>query len=236
MKSLNIFAVTLAIFLASFSPTAHARLTSEERQLVLESSPSTPDYCSACLRKAMTNHFPHACDKDMQDPIVLASQPSQVTPEIVRCLCIAFIDPMWMKQDCLVECEFTKSEDSMKLIPKVHDFPGCNQWVDVKTMIELNIPGYPRRSLNHKPTVYEYSEEELGISGTDVKERVEEIQVLEEEDGDGLAPLYDEENEYLLGGDSDNKANYALYDKKDVDNESSALHNDSARIRFRNEL
>jgi hypothetical protein len=197
MRPFHILIIVSTILLATFSSTTYARLSPEERHLVLESSPSTPDYCSACLRKAMTNHFPHACYKDMPDPIVLASRPSQITPEIIRCLCIAFIDPIWMKQDCLVECEFTKSEGSMKLIPKVQDFPGCNQWVDVKSMMEQDLPGYPKRSAGYIPVVYEYSEEELGISGLGqgAKEKVEQIQVLEEEDGDGLGAQYDEDDE-----------------------------------------
>ncbi|KAF8932423.1 hypothetical protein EDD21DRAFT_371448 [Dissophora ornata] len=181
---LSIIITTLSILSNLFSVSA--RLTVEEQDALLQSSAQgSPDFCSACLRKAMTNHFPHACSKDMPDPISLASQDGQIKPEIIRCLCVSFIDPMWMKQDCLSECEFVKHEAAMEMIPKVKDFPGCDNWVDLETFTELDVPGYTKRDPEHRPVVYDNEEEEASVPKSledIIKEKLEQLHVLEDED------------------------------------------------------
>ncbi|KAF9567087.1 hypothetical protein EC968_003493 [Mortierella alpina] len=150
MKSILLIVLTLAIVLLS---KTEARLTVQERLALLQES-DKPDYCSACLRKGMSNHFPHACPKGMPDPIDMASKSSEVPPELVRCICLSFMNPSWMTADCTAECEFTKSKESMAMIPKIQDFPGCEAWVDLKTITELDVEGWPKRDPNHTPEVY----------------------------------------------------------------------------------
>ncbi|KAF9287042.1 hypothetical protein BGZ68_002310 [Mortierella alpina] len=176
MKSLSILILTLAAGLLS---ATEARLTVKERLTLLQGS-DKPDYCAACLRKGMTNHFPHACLKDMPDPIEVASQAVEVPPNIVRCVCLAFMNPSWMTADCAVECEFAKSKESMAMIPKIQDFPGCDAWVDLKSITELEVEGWPKRDPNYIPEVYPEDGSDILASLQDVlKHQQEELDSLE---------------------------------------------------------
>ncbi|KAG0209987.1 hypothetical protein BGX28_009766 [Mortierella sp. GBA30] len=167
--------VLAAIF---FSGTS-ARLTTKER-LDLASESENPDYCSACLRKGMTNHFPHACLKDMPDPIKVATE-SNVGPDIARCICLAFMDVSWMTADCSTECEFAKYKEAMQMIPKIDAFPGCDAWVDLKTITELDVEGWPKRDPNYKPEVYSNEGAETAASLNDVlKDQQDELDALDD--------------------------------------------------------
>ncbi|CAO3570300.1 unnamed protein product [Mortierella alpina] len=176
MKSISLLILTLAAGLLSVT---ESRLTVKERLSLLKES-NNPDYCSACLRKGMSNHFPHACLKDMPDPIEMASTSSEVSPDIVRCICLSFMDPSWMTADCSVECEFAKRKDSMAMIPKIQDFPGCEAWVDLKTITELEVEGWAKRDPNYTPEVYPEDGSDVLSSLQDVlKHQQEELDSLE---------------------------------------------------------
>ncbi|KAF9953663.1 hypothetical protein BGZ72_005241 [Mortierella alpina] len=175
MKSVSLLILTLTVGLLS---ATEARLTVKERLDLLKES-RTPDYCSACLRKGMTNHFPHACLKDMPDPIEVASKSSDVPPELVRCICLSFMNPSWMTADCADECAFAKSKESMAMIPKIQDFPGCDAWVDLKTITELDVEGWPKRDPNYTPEVYPED-------GSDILSSLQEVLKHQQEELDAL--------------------------------------------------
>ncbi|KAF9983782.1 hypothetical protein BGZ75_004745 [Mortierella antarctica] len=188
----------LILALAGLLSATEARLTVKERLALLKES-DKPDYCSACLRKGMNNHFPHACLKEMPDPIEVASKSSDVPPDLVRCICLAFMNPSWMTADCAVECEFAKSKESMAMIPKIQDFPGCEAWVDLKTITELEVEGWPKRDPNYTPEVYPEDGSDLLSSLQDeLKHQQEELDSFEldevEMDGKGDEEVVDKKN------------------------------------------
>ncbi|KAF9105078.1 IMP 5'-nucleotidase [Mortierella sp. AM989] len=201
-QSLRVIVILGTLFIS----IAKAHLTSEERYAVFQVSPKNPDYCSACLRKAMTNHFPHACHHNMPDPIAFASTPGQVQPEIIRCICVAFINPGWMRSDCRVECEFARYDEAMAMIPKVNDFPGCERWIDMKTITELDLPKFPKRNPDYRPVVYDYEDDEevesahWSFRDDFVVEKLTEEEILEDED-DGDCDL-DEDDEAVIANTS----------------------------------
>ncbi|KAG0318886.1 hypothetical protein BGZ99_005378 [Dissophora globulifera] len=194
MKPSSSFTLFSALVcLSTLSQTA-ARLTPQERATLSQSVSNNGgelDYCSACLKKGMTNHFPHACSQDMPDPIALAAQTAKIQPEVVRCLCASFINASWMTLDCRDECEFAKYPEAMTMIPKVKDFPGCDRWVNLETLEELEVEGYAKRDPNYQPEVYAYEDDEMvdnpelrALTDSIFKE-LDQLAVLEDEDMDG---------------------------------------------------
>ncbi|KAG0321391.1 hypothetical protein BG000_003245 [Podila horticola] len=91
--------------------TVSARLTAQERLAVELLNPDNPNYCPACIKKAMSNHFPHACPPDLPE----YNDPSRTSPRPneMRCVCVAFHDLHWMRSDCSRECTFVRDERAM---------------------------------------------------------------------------------------------------------------------------
>ncbi|KAI7816810.1 hypothetical protein BC939DRAFT_467779 [Gamsiella multidivaricata] len=109
-----------------------------------------------------------------------------------------------MQKDCWAECEFAKYTEAMQMIPKVMDYSGCDQWVDLKTIAELNKPGFPKPDLGHKSVVHEYVEEEKSSRsfGGALKQKLEETYVSKEEkdlgencEGNKYRKSHEDENE-----------------------------------------
>lgn len=115
-----------------------------------------PDYCGACLHKAMKNHFPHACLASMPDPLAASIKQSAAdadreegeegedvdktsvyTPEMERCVCLAFHDLSWMRLDCWTDCAYVRTDETMALIPRSDRMAECEKWIDLKTGKDL---------------------------------------------------------------------------------------------------
>ncbi|KAF9922659.1 hypothetical protein FBU30_007224 [Linnemannia zychae] len=131
-----------------------ARLTPEERRETEARDPTNPNYCPDCLKKALVNHFPHACPNDIQ-PMVAVMRPTGPTPEERRCVCIAFLDLKWMKSDCSEECAFVKNLDAMAYILNSKAVDGCEQYVDFDTNTEREMEGFAKKDPNHVPETYD---------------------------------------------------------------------------------
>lgn len=166
-------AITLiATALALLSSTTTARLTEQERRAVELLNPENPNYCPACIKKAMTNHFPHACPANLpeyNDP----SRTAGPAPTEMRCVCVAFHDLHWMKSDCSRECTFVRDERAMDTFVKPSQMKGCEAFVDFETGEALEKEGMASKDPAHRPVVYEQDEE-------DKEERTEQNEAKEE--------------------------------------------------------
>jgi len=153
-------AITLvATALALLSSTTTARLTEQERRAVKLLNPENPNYCPACIKKAMTNHFPHACPAELpeyNDP----SRTAGPAPTEMRCVCVAFHDLHWMKSDCSRECTFVRDERAMDTFVKPSQMKGCEAFVDFETGEALEKEGMASKDPAHRPVVYEQDEED----------------------------------------------------------------------------
>ncbi|KAF9206702.1 hypothetical protein BGZ49_001968 [Haplosporangium sp. Z 27] len=137
----------------------------------------------------------------MPDPITFAKITGQVQPEVVRCVCLAFVDTQWMRSDCRMECEFTGYDEAMETIPKAKDFPGCERWVDMKSLEELELQGFSKRDPDYRPVVYNYEFYDEATESTDLRsgdllKKLTEEEILEEEDYEDCD--LDEEDEINL--------------------------------------
>ncbi|KAF9131335.1 hypothetical protein BGW39_001946 [Mortierella sp. 14UC] len=136
-----------------------AALTPEERLETEARDPTNPNYCPDCLKKALVNHFPHACPPDLQ-PMVAITRPSGPTPAERRCICVAFLDLFWMKTDCSSECAFVHDADAMGHLMTAKSIPGCEQFVDFETNTELELDGFAKKDPNHMPEVFDQATQE----------------------------------------------------------------------------
>ncbi|KAF9155616.1 hypothetical protein BG015_009171 [Linnemannia schmuckeri] len=131
-----------------------AALSVEEVLAIEEREGSNANLCPACLQKAMHNHFPHACDRDM-DSTVANERPTGATDREERCVCVAFQDLFWMKADCSAECAYTHRPKSMQYFLPASKIEGCDRWLNFETGEELIVEGHPAKDPNYKPQVYE---------------------------------------------------------------------------------
>ncbi|KAI1317358.1 hypothetical protein EDD11_008538 [Mortierella claussenii] len=53
-----------------------------------------------------------------------------------------------------------------EMIPKIGGFPGCEPWVDLDNMVELEVEGYEKRDPLHKPKAYDLQAEQQAASDT----------------------------------------------------------------------
>ncbi|KAF9431034.1 hypothetical protein BGZ94_000033 [Podila epigama] len=158
-----------------------ARLTAEERKIVERRDPDNPNYCPACLKKAMSNHFPHACPQELAR---FDEHPTQMgpKPEEERCVCVAFMELSWMKADCQQECTFVKDERAMASFVKPMQMPGCAKFINFETGEVLEVDGIPNKDPDHKPVVYDKDDD-----SEEVEEASEEKKTSEDDikDNDG---------------------------------------------------
>ncbi|KAF9109688.1 hypothetical protein BGX27_007339 [Mortierella sp. AM989] len=150
--------------LLTTSPFSHentvvsAALTPEERIEVEAKDPNNPNYCPACLKKALHNHFPHACPKGV-DPIAATTRAEGPQPHEQRCICFAFMELSWMKKDCSKECSFVHNPTAMEYFVSAQTIKGCDKWVDFEKGEEKEIEGYAKKDPNHKPEVFSTEKE-----------------------------------------------------------------------------
>ncbi|KAF9904204.1 hypothetical protein EC991_002952 [Linnemannia zychae] len=131
-----------------------AALSVEEVIAIEEREGSNANLCPACLQKAMHNHFPHACDRDM-DSTVANERTSGPTDREERCVCLAFQDLFWMKADCSSECPYTHRPKSMQYFLPASKIEGCDKWLNFETGEELTVEGHPPKDPNYKPEIFE---------------------------------------------------------------------------------
>ncbi|KAG0325166.1 hypothetical protein BGZ99_001007 [Dissophora globulifera] len=130
-----------------------ARLTPEDRIRVEARDPGNPNYCPACLTKAMHNHFPHACAAKM-DPLEAATRPGGHRPDEMRCVCLSFMDVSWMKLDCEQECIYVNDSEAMSSFVHSKDIPGCDKYVDFDTGEEKEIEGFAKKDPTYQPETF----------------------------------------------------------------------------------
>ncbi|KAF9321957.1 hypothetical protein BG003_009275 [Podila horticola] len=163
--------------------TVSARLTAQERLAVELLNPDNPNYCPACIKKAMSNHFPHACPPDLPE----YNDPSRTSPRPneMRCVCVAFHDLHWMRSDCSRECTFVRDERAMATFVKPSQMKGCEAFVNFETGEALEVEGMASKDEGHKPVVYEQDEEEVEAkeeAKEETKEEEEETVEVEEDE------------------------------------------------------
>ncbi|KAG0086457.1 hypothetical protein BGZ92_008119 [Podila epicladia] len=169
--------------------TVSARLTAQERLAVELLNPDNPNYCPACIKKAMTNHFPHACPSDLpeyDDPSRSSPRPTEM-----RCVCVAFHDLQWMRSDCSRECTFVRDERAMATFVKPSQMKGCEDFVDFETGEALEVEGMAPKDEGHKPVVYEQDAQEENESKEEAKEEKKEEEAVEVEEEE-TTPMQEE--------------------------------------------
>ncbi|KAI8604294.1 hypothetical protein EDD21DRAFT_366692 [Dissophora ornata] len=175
----TLVALSSLALLATSPSLVSARLTSVERLEVEAKDPSNPNYCPACLQKAMHNHFPHACSKDLES-IEATSRPEGPRPDEQRCVCISFLDLYWMKLDCEQECAFVNDPEAMSHFLSADSIPGCDQWIDFETGKEKEVEGFEKKDLSHQPEVFPLEEETEGATENTEEEQEEDVKVADE--------------------------------------------------------
>ncbi|KAF9186013.1 hypothetical protein BGZ51_001365 [Haplosporangium sp. Z 767] len=159
--------------------TVSAALTPEERIQVEAKDPGNPNYCPACLKKAMHNHFPHACPKNMDALGASRTEGEVPSPEEERCVCVSFMDLYWMKEDCSKECSFVHDASAMEHFLPAKSIPGCDKWIDFETNELKEIDGFKNKDPNHKPELFPTEDSETTTT-TSEEEQAEEIVETEE--------------------------------------------------------
>ncbi|KAG9063401.1 hypothetical protein KI688_004283 [Linnemannia hyalina] len=159
--SLTLLAVSTLALLSSrtmngrdASSGVSAALSVEEVVAIEEREGSNANLCPACLQKAMHNHFPHACDSDM-DSNAANARSTGANDREERCVCLAFQDLFWMKADCSAECVYTHRPKSMQYFLPASKIEGCDRWLNFETGEELSVEGHPAKDSNYTPQVYE---------------------------------------------------------------------------------
>ncbi|KAF9918676.1 hypothetical protein BX616_006759 [Lobosporangium transversale] len=150
------FSIATTIIVASSlaSSLVSGALTPQERTAFELSAGPDPNYCQPCLEKAMHNHFPHACPKDINSDAA-NYRPSGATDTEERCVCVAFQDLFWMKADCSKECPYVHNNNTMKNFLPSSKIEGCDKWIDFETNQEKVIEGFAIKNPDHKPEVFE---------------------------------------------------------------------------------
>ncbi|KAG0240078.1 hypothetical protein BGW41_007243 [Actinomortierella wolfii] len=139
--------------LSALAVLSQAALTKEEEESHIAKGGPNANLCAPCLEKAMNNHFPHACTKDINYEAA-NTRPSGATPTEERCVCLAFQDLYWMKADCSKECLFVHQPKAMARFLPASKIDGCDKWIDFKTGQEKEVEGFPPKDLNHTPEVF----------------------------------------------------------------------------------
>ncbi|KAF9433440.1 hypothetical protein BGZ76_009460 [Entomortierella beljakovae] len=143
--------------LALLASKASAALTPQEHAAYELKYGSGANFCTACIEKALHNHFPHACpaDLDSQEANYRPSGPTEVEQ---RCICVAFQDLYWKKADCSKECPYVFNEGTMKFFLNSDKIPGCDKWIDFEAGEEKVIEGFSIKNPDHKPELFELAE------------------------------------------------------------------------------
>ncbi|KAK3836524.1 MAG: hypothetical protein JOS17DRAFT_734426 [Linnemannia elongata] len=180
----------------SISNYATAALTPQERLETESRDSANPNYCPDCLKKALVNHFPHACPSDLQ-PMVAITRPSGPTPAERRCICVAFLDLFWMKADCSAECAFVHDSDAMSHLLSAKSIPGCDKYVDFETGTELEIEGFEKKDPAYKPEVYQQATREEAEAQAAAQERAHAKAFPAADDAGASGEVVEEEKEPL---------------------------------------
>ncbi|KAF9335698.1 hypothetical protein BG006_010849 [Podila minutissima] len=151
MSTVLVLSATLALL---SSTLVSAALTPAEIAAVQLKEGPDAKLCPPCLQKAMHNHFPHACARDL-DPNEANYRPSGATDTEERCVCLAFQDLFWMKADCSAECPHVFNEAGMKYFLPASEIEGCGRWLNFETGEEKVVEGFPLKNKDHKPDVFE---------------------------------------------------------------------------------
>ncbi|KAF9972617.1 hypothetical protein BGZ73_004242 [Actinomortierella ambigua] len=139
--------------LSALAILSQAALTQEEEAAYIAKEGPDANLCAPCLEKAMNNHFPHACPKDI-DYQAANSRPTGATPQEERCVCVSFHDLYWMKADCSKECLYVHNPQAMAHFLPASQIEGCGNWIDFTTNQEKEVEGFPAKDPNHKPEVF----------------------------------------------------------------------------------
>ncbi|KAF9301657.1 hypothetical protein BGZ74_006441 [Mortierella antarctica] len=146
-------ALSATLALLSSTLVSAALTPAEIAEVHLKEGPDAK-LCPPCLQKAMHNHFPHACARDL-DPNEANYRPSGATDTEERCVCLAFQDLFWMKADCSAECPHVFNEAGMKYFLPASEIEGCDRWLNFETGEEKVVEGFPLKNKDHKPDVFE---------------------------------------------------------------------------------
>ncbi|KAF9923620.1 hypothetical protein FBU30_006370 [Linnemannia zychae] len=180
-----------------------AALTAEEVRAIEDRQGSSANLCPACLQKAMHNHFPHACDRDM-DSDAANARPTGATDREERCVCLAFQDLFWMKADCSAECPYTHRPNSMKYFLPASKIEGCDRWLNFETGEELVVEGHPPKDPNYKPEVYEIAPPPPNMDYDDTDDgRAEVVASYKTSDGDKAAEIDSKEEKKADAAEAD---------------------------------
>ncbi|KAG0052100.1 hypothetical protein BGZ83_002978 [Gryganskiella cystojenkinii] len=148
-------AVIAASAVALLSTHVSAALTEKEKADIREMDGDNAVLCPPCLQKAMHNHFPHACARNL-DPNQVRME---ATDEEEHCVCVAFQDLSWMKADCSFECPYVFNPKSMAMFLHSSKIDGCDKWIDFETGMEIPVKGHLTKDPSYKPEVYEIAPE-----------------------------------------------------------------------------
>ncbi|KAF9396491.1 hypothetical protein CPC16_001173 [Podila verticillata] len=149
----SVLALSATLALLSSTLVSAALTPAEVAEFQLKEG-SEAKLCPPCLQKAMHNHFPHACARDL-DPNEANYRPTGATDNEERCVCLAFNDLFWMKADCSSECPHVFNEAGMKYFLPASEIEGCDRWLDFATGEEKVVEGFPLKDKEHKPEVFE---------------------------------------------------------------------------------
>lgn len=149
----SVLALSATLALLSSTLVSAALTPAEIAEFQLKEGPDAK-LCPPCLQKAMHNHFPHACARDL-DPNEANYRPSGATDIEERCVCLSFNDLSWMKADCSAECPHVFNEAGMKYFLPASEIEGCDRWLNFETGEEKEVEGFPLKDKNHKPEVFE---------------------------------------------------------------------------------
>ncbi|KAF9980203.1 hypothetical protein BGZ75_008708 [Mortierella antarctica] len=185
-------ATTLAL-LSSRTTHVSGALNAQERAAIeLQEGPQA-NFCPPCLQKAMHNHFPHACRRDL-DTDEANTRPSGSTEEEERCVCMAFRDLFWMKADCSLECHYVHNEKAMKYFLPAEKIEGCDKWIDFENGgKEKEVEGFATKNEDHQPEVYEIAPPPPKAEGEDEDDEEDDggykvsIKVTTQEEDDAKA-------------------------------------------------
>ncbi|KAG0349375.1 hypothetical protein BG004_007002 [Podila humilis] len=153
---MKLLALSATLAILSSSLVSAALTKGEIAEIQLSEGPEAK-LCPPCLQKAMHNHFPHACARDL-DPQAANYRPEGANDTEERCVCLAFQDLFWMKADCSAECPMVFNEAGMQYFLPASKIEGCDRWLNFETGEELVVEGFPLKDKNHKPEVFEIVE------------------------------------------------------------------------------
>ncbi|GJJ72021.1 hypothetical protein EMPS_04378 [Entomortierella parvispora] len=194
----SIAATLIAASAVALLSQVSAALTEQEKADIREMDGDNANMCPPCLQKAMNNHFPHACDKDLDTGRV---RPEGATDSEEHCVCVAFMDLHWMKADCSFECPYVFNEKTMGFFLHSSKIEGCDKWIDFETGLEKQVKGHLTKDPSYKPEVYEIAPEppkDEAIATEEEDERLYDVTVsITTEESDAKLKAEKEEKERL---------------------------------------